>query len=385
MWSFFSKPPPGAGCRVVETIPPGSSIQSQHLNTLECFDEIITRAKKYIYIASYCCNLRSTSDGEHILNRLMEAAQNKISVIILVDDQSRDKDRADLTSAGVNYRKIHVGKKLGTGSLLGSFWVSDDERWYAGSASLTGGSISTIKTLGLYSEYAPLARDLRRRFETFSSLGERSESSWLSCMGKCMCCVPLSTAYHMHHPVGGIFFSDAPERLLGYSRTLDADSVLGFIESATTSIDMELLSIVPLVRKNDTVKYWPDIYNAIITAAIDRKVRVRLLVGLWRHNDVFSMAAARSIQEFGVGHADVSVRVFSMPGGVGDANINNTKLMVVDGTKAHVTVANFDGTQHLQYAFVSVNSVDPGVSKELADVFERDWNSPYSTPLPASK
>lgn len=52
MWPFASVPA-GAKCRLVETLPENMDFRSDHLTTFECFNEIITLAKKYIYIASF--------------------------------------------------------------------------------------------------------------------------------------------------------------------------------------------------------------------------------------------------------------------------------------------------------------------------------------------
>ncbi|QAV38898.1 m22L [Myxoma virus] len=367
MLSLFSKPPPGAGCRIVETVPENLGITTQHMHTHKCFDELITQAKRYIHIASFCCNLRTTDQGRLIMKKLKEAAKSGVRVTILVDYQSGNKDEEELLESNVEYIKVKIGKRYNPGVLLGSFWIVDGTRCYIGNASLTGGSISNIKTLGVYSTYAPLAADLERRFSTFKAFnGNKSILSILHTA----CCLTTSTQYNINNPIGGVFLSDSPDYMLGCSRTLDADVVLGKISKAKKSICLELLSLVPVIREDEKTVYWPNIYNELICAAINRGVKVRLLIGSWSNNDIYVMSSVKSLQAM-CSNNDLIVKVFY--------DKNNTKLMIVDDEFAHITPANFDGTHYLRHAFVSFNTVHPELVHMLNAIFTRDWENPRNT------
>nr|AAA46548.1 p43K protein [Molluscum contagiosum virus]AAB29323.1 p43K=envelope protein [Molluscum contagiosum virus subtype I MCV I, Peptide, 388 aa] [Molluscum contagiosum virus subtype 1] len=365
-----------AGCKIVETLPATLplALPTGSMLTYDCFDTLISQTQRELCIASYCCNLRSTPEGGHVLLRLLELARADVRVTIIVDEQSRDADATQLAGVpNLRYLKLDVGELPGgkPGSLLSSFWVSDKRRFYLGSASLTGGSISTIKSLGVYSECEPLARDLRRRFRDYERL----------CARRCVRCLSLSTRFHLRRHCENAFFSDAPESLIGSTRTFDADAVLAHVQAARSTIDMELLSLVPLVRDEDSVQYWPRMHDALVRAALERNVRVRLLVGLWHRSDVFSLAAVKGLHELGVGHADISVRVFAIPGAKGEP-LNNTKLLVVDDEYVHVTSADMDGTHYARHAFVSFNCAERAFARALGALFERDWQSSFSSPLP---
>ncbi|ASC55620.1 EEV envelope phospholipase-like protein [Seal parapoxvirus] len=377
MWPFASIPV-GANCRVVETLPPEvASLQQGNMGTLDCFLAIIESAKKFLYIASFCCNLQSTKEGLNVKDRLCALAKSGVNVTILVDHQSKEKDAAELREAGINYYKVKVSNKEGLGSMLGSFWLSDAGHWYVGSASLTGGSLATIKNLGVYSTNKHLAVDLMNRYNTFSSMVVDPKQPFTR-----FCCAmitPTATDFHMNHSGGGVFFSDSPERFLGFYRTLDEDLVLHRIDAAENSIDLSLLSMVPVVRSGSEVYYWPLIMDALLRAAINRSVRVRIIVSQWRNADPLSVAAVRALDNFGVGHIDITARWFAIPGR--DDASNNTKLLIVDDCFAHVTVANLDGTHYKHHAFVSVNAENSDAVKQLAAVFERDWRSEYCTPI----
>ncbi|ATI20962.1 palmitylated EEV membrane glycoprotein [Western grey kangaroopox virus] len=380
----------GTGARydVVETIPRAlKGMSTAGLSTYECFKKIIADTRRELCIVSFCCNMSTSAEGVDILNRLVELANSKVRVCILVDSHSKDPDLNKLSSSSVSYTKVDIGllHKHGVGNLLSSFWVSDGIRFYLGSASLTGGSLSTIKTLGVYSDgNARLARDLRRRFANYERISE----------GMCLYCMKFSTSYHMFRPFYNVFFSDSPEHMIGSHRTFDEDCVLAHIDAASSTIDMELISLLPIRRSGDgIVTYWPALKDALIRATLERNVRLRILVGYWSKTDVRATAAVRSLGELGVDSIDISVKVFSFQhaggGGTGNAaaasagpdDINNTKLIVVDGCRAHITSANMDGTHFSNHAFVSFNSLDAEMAKRLTEVFERDWTSPFSRPI----
>nr|UNA06165.1 major envelope protein [Orf virus] len=377
MWPFSSIPV-GADCRVVETLPAEVAPLAQgNMSTLDCFTTITESAKKFLYICSFCCNLSSTKEGVDVKDKLCTLAKEGVDVTLLVDVQSKDKDADELREAGVNYYKVKVSTREGVGNLLGSFWLSDTGHWYVGSASLTGGSVSTIKNLGLYSTNKHLAWDLMNRYNTFYSMIVEPKVPFTR-----LCCAvvtPTATNFHLNHSGGGVFFSDSPERFLGFYRTLDEDLVLHRIENAKNSIDLSLLSMVPVIKHASAVEYWPQIIDALLRAAINRGVRVRVIITEWKNADPLSVSAARSLNDFGVGSVDVSVRKFVVPGR--DDAANNTKLLIVDDTFAHLTVANLDGTHYRYHAFVSVNAEKGDIVKDLSAVFERDWRSEFCKPI----
>lgn len=377
MWPFSSISD-GADCRVVETIPAEvSSLGTQNMSTFDCFMAIAGSAKKFLYVVSFCCNLKSSREGVAVKDKLCALAKEGVAVCVIVDVQSKEADAAELRESGVEYMKAKVADSSGAGSLLGSLWLADSGQWYVGSASLTGGSVSTIKNVGLYSTNKHLASDLMNRVNTFRSFVVEPKQPFTT-----LCCAmitPTATDFHLNHSGGGVFFSDSPERFLGFYRTLDEDLVLHRIESAQNSINLSLLSMVPVVRHSESVEYWPRIIDALLRAAVDRGVRVRVIVSQWKNADPLSVTAARTLNGFGVGHVDISARWFAIPGR--DDASNNTKLLVVDDKFAHITVANMDGTHYRYHAFVSVNAEGGEVVKSLAAVFDRDWRSKFCSPI----
>ncbi|ALA62452.1 virion envelope protein [Turkeypox virus] len=355
---------------VVETIPEAlSNINTTNLSTYDCFKRLIDIAKHEIYIVSYCCNLGNNPEGTDILNRLIDMS-SKIPVYIIVDESSPHKDYDKIKASHIKYIKIDIGilNKESVGNLLGNFWVVDKLHFYIGSASLMGSALTNIKNTGIYSENNHLANDLYRRCIDYKIISKK----------KCLILTRLGTKYHFTRNYNGIFFSDSPERLIGRNRTLDLDCVMHYIDAAKSTIDLEVVSLLPTKRIKDNLIYWPVIKDGLIRAVLERGVRLRVLLGYWRKTDSFSKASIKSLNELGIDSIDISIKVFIFPHNSRIDDINNTKLMIVDGRYSHLMSANLDGTHFDHHAFVSFNCIDPNTTRKVSDIFERDWASSYA-------
>ncbi|ARE67358.1 SWPV2-ORF130 [Shearwaterpox virus] len=356
--------------QIVETIPQSlTAINTNNLSTYECFKKLIDIAKKEIYIVTFCCNLGSNPEGIDILNRLIDISA-KIPVYILVDENSPHKDYERIKSSHIRYIKVDVGvlNNESVGSLLSNFWVVDRCHFYIGSASLMGNALTTIKNMGIYSENNSVAQDLYLRCVDYKIISKK----------KCLMLTRLATQYHLLKSHNGIFFSDSPERMIGRKRTYDLDCVIHYIDAAKSTIDLEIVSLLPTKRTKDAIVYWPIIKDALIRAVLERGVKLRILLGYWKKTDIISKASIKSLNELGVDSIDITTKVFIFPINSKVDDINNSKMMIVDNRYAHIMTANLDGSHFNHHAFISFNCIDQNLTKKIADVFERDWTSNYA-------
>nr|CAF28877.1 major envelope protein [Seal parapoxvirus] len=110
----------------------------------------------------------------------------------------------------------------------------------------------------------------------------------------------------MNHSGGGVFFSDSPERFLGFYRTLEEAWVLHGMDAAENTIDLFLLFRVPVVRSGSEVYYWPLIMDGLLRAAhTTDSVRVPHICV--QHSGVSADPLScgsqlRAVDNFGVGH-----------------------------------------------------------------------------------
>lgn len=61
-------------------------------------------------------------------------------------------------------------------------------------------------------------------------------------------------------------------------------------------------------------RYWPIIDDALRTAAVERKVQVRLLISSWKHSRKSEIAFLKSLEDLTDSYAGVKIEV------VGDLN-----------------------------------------------------------------
>lgn len=79
-------------------------------------------------------------------------------------------------------------------------------------------------------------------------------------------------------------FQSSPPPFSPEGRTNDIDGLVHCIEKAEKFIYISVMDYFPLTIYTAKVKYWPIIDNALKTAAIERRVTVRLLISKWKHS-----------------------------------------------------------------------------------------------------
>ncbi|XP_053253672.1 5'-3' exonuclease PLD3 isoform X2 [Podarcis raffonei] len=187
----------------------------------------------------------------------------------------------------------------------------------------------------------------------------------------------------------------APPALCAAGRTEDLQSLVSIIDDADEFVHIEVMSYLPTMEFSHPKRFWPVIDDHLRKVAYERRVRVRLLVGCWRHSkaNMFpflrSLAAMHDVRT----HYNMEVRLFVVPANESQAKIpyarvNHSKFMVTDKV-AYIGTSNWSGDYFLHTAgsalVVNQSHVEAGeqptVRDQLQAVFERDWNSRYSQEL----
>ncbi|KPJ14385.1 Phospholipase D3 [Papilio machaon] len=145
-------------------------------------------------------------------------------------------------------------------------------------------------------------------------------------------------------------------------------------------------------------RYWPKIDDAIRAAALERRVRVRLLISWWSHSLPAQDHFLRSLTALSqaLPGVDIQVKRFVVPSTpdqdkIPFARVNHNKYMVTDRT-ALIGTSNWSGDYFTTTAGVSFvfQDLEEGggphngtkdIRMQLQEVFERDWTSPYAVPL----
>ncbi|KAK9394201.1 phospholipase D3 [Crotalus adamanteus] len=401
-------------CRsvLVESIPEGLTYDDNSTvssSTFETWQSLLRSARSSVDIASFYWTLSnrdththdpSASQGEEILSELQHAASRGIVLRIAVNPPSTRMPSADLQvleKSGAQIRQVDL-PRLTRGVLHTKFWIVDQLHIYLGSANMDWRALTQVKELGaaLYN-CSCLAQDLGKMFEVYWALGLPNTtipSPWPS---------NYSTTYNRETPLelklngteAAVYFSSAPQALCATGRTDDLQSLLSVIEGAQEFVYVAVMSYLPTMEFSHPRRFWPAIDDHFRKVAYEKRVRLRLLVGCWRHSkpNMFPFLRSLAALQDNRTHYSLEVRLFVVPANetqakIPYARVNHSKFMVTDKV-AYIGTSNWSGDYFLHTAgsaLVVAQSParagnQPTLREQLQRIFERDWNSGYSRGL----
>ena len=220
----------------------------------------------------------------------------------------------------------------------------------------------------------------------------------------------------------GAFISGAPREVCVGERTFDEDALLKTILEAKSSVCISVMDFAPVslyrgAYDQDTAKYmvgdevatpvwWPALFDAVLHVVTTKALHVRMLVSEWVHSSEFVTPYLQALQAAAqAGGAKSSMRTglleirrFRVPGWEstekspdnpqgqqpraypGHTRVNHTKYIVTD-KRANIGTSNMTWDYFSNTAGLSFNTDHRGLVGKLQEVFDRDWNSRYATPL----
>ncbi|XP_067275798.1 5'-3' exonuclease PLD3 [Pseudorasbora parva] len=395
-------------CRIalVESIPEGLVFNSSttHQSIYEAWLNLISSAQTSLDIASFYWTLTNSdththeataNQGKQILQELGQIS-GKVSVRIAVDKPSETKPLDDinfLVASGADVRMVNM-RELTTGVLHTKFWIVDKKHIYIGSANMDWRSLTQVKELGaVVYDCSCLAEDLGKIFEAYWYLNQTKTvpAHWPS---------NYSTLYNKDTPMqlslngtdASVYLSSSPPPLCAEGRTSDLQSILSVIADAQKFVYIAVMNYLPTMEFSSN-KFWTDIDTELRRVAYERKVRVRLLISCWEHTKPIMFPFLRSLASLQYkSQLEVQVKLFTVPSNplqkkIPFARVNHNKYMVTDKV-AYIGTSNWSGDYFVNTAGsalvvnqTSAQSTAPTVQEQLQAVFERDWDSPYSTDI----
>ncbi|CAL9683785.1 unnamed protein product [Knipowitschia caucasica] len=398
---------------LVESIPEGLVFNSSlaHPSVFQAWQTLMSQAQSSLDIASFYWTLTnadtgtedpSAAQGEAVLDALAHLSPKlKIRIAVNSPQDSLPANLQLLQRAGALIRTVNM-KELTTGVLHTKFWIVDKRHVYIGSANMDWRSLTQVKELGaVVYNCSCLAADLEKIFEAYWYVGKDQSipSPWPS---------SFSTAYNqdsplqlqLNHSDASVYLSSSPPPLCASGRTADLQAILGTIQDAQSFVYIAVMNYLPTMEFSHPKKYWSSIDSALRTVAYERRVAVRLLVSCWASTQPLMFPFLRSLASLQDPRSklDIQVRIFVVPSSPAQkkipfARVNHNKYMVTDRT-AYIGTSNWSGDYFVNTAGVALlvqqppagAPVSPGtVQAQLQQVFERDWSSSYSSPLPQSR
>ncbi|KAL7646357.1 UNVERIFIED_CONTAM: hypothetical protein RMT77_003267 [Armadillidium vulgare] len=400
------------------TYPKGSPLFP---STYSAWQHLLDNAEKSIDLVVFYWSLRnddvtpikmnSSWEGEAIFDHLLDIAKTKKEVKIRVtqnqpDPHFRQNDSKLLEKEGAEIRSVDFDRILGAGVLHTKMWIVDDRNMYLGSANMDWQSLTQVKEVGvLVQNCSCLVEDAKKIFEVYWILGQNSSKippKWPS---------ELSTRFNALTPMkltlsghkSDVFLSSSPLPFNPNGRTNDIDTVLSIISHADKFVHIAVMDYFPRFLYAEKTTFWPIIDDELRRAALNKRVKVKLLASHWNHTREDMLRWLKSLQDLsGKNWPSISIetKLFVVPtfskeqSELPFARVNHNKYMVTDKS-AYIGTSNWSGDYFTNTAGVSVSvsedskgnetlssaGNDSSLREQLEALFERDWNSPYAKPL----
>ncbi|OBS72105.1 hypothetical protein A6R68_13316 [Neotoma lepida] len=264
--------------------------------------------------------------------------------------------------------------------------------------------ISQMKELGvIFYNCSCLVLDLQRIFALYSSLKFKSRvpQTW----SKRLYGVydnEKKLQLQLNETKSQAFVSNSPKLFCPKNRSFDIDAIYSVIDDAKQYVYIAVTDYLPISSTRTKRTYWPDLDGKIREALVLRSVKVRLLISFWKETDPLTFNFISSLKAIctEIANCSLKVKFFDLERENACATkeqknqtfpkLNRNKYMVTDGA---AYIGNFDwvGNDFTQNAGTGlvINQADVrdnrSIIKQLKDVFERDWYSPYAKSLQPTK
>ncbi|XP_071441967.1 5'-3' exonuclease PLD3-like isoform X1 [Hetaerina americana] len=415
-----------SSCRItlVESIPEGvefpNSTSSGHPSTFSAWKNLLQVAERTVEIASFYWTLKrgdvvpdpSAEQGEEIFQSLLLAGTKRgLRIRIAQNYPTQWQPNVDteiLQKRGAaEVRSLNFPHLVGGGVLHTKFWLVDRKHFYVGSANMDWRSLTQVKEMGaaVYN-CSCLASDIGKIFDVYWFLGQEGAQippKWPD---------QFSTPYGRDTPMNLTFnssntltyLSSSPPSFCPKGRTVDLDAILDVIKHAEKFIYVAVMDYYPLTLYTPKIRFWPQIDDGLRTAAIEQKVKIRLLVSVWNQTRPSLPHFIKSLTDLTGAYpwVDIEAKYFRVPSTPSQAKIpfarvNHNKYMVTDNA-AYIGTSNWAGDYFTNTGGVGFVIKDPihnflsndkedsadstegesNIRDQLEAVFERDWNSDYA-------
>uniref|UniRef100_A0A0K0DC18 Phospholipase D domain protein n=1 Tax=Angiostrongylus cantonensis TaxID=6313 RepID=A0A0K0DC18_ANGCA len=350
------------------------------------------------------------NEGLLIYNTLLKTAQRgvkvKISQTYRDGGYSETANLATESNGNVQVRSLDFTQWYPGGILHTKSWVVDGKHLYVGSANFDWRSLTQIKELGMAVFDCPcLAEDLTKLLQIHWDMGApgaKIPASWP---------VAYATSAYHERPTTvpqsegdqAVYFSASPPGFQSCGRESDIDAMVKLIDEAQESLDMAVMEYAPCTLYLKPLNLWyARLDEAIRRAAFDRQVKVRFLFSRWAHTSAKYYSYLRSLQDLSsqlpcryVDHkctrrGSIQVGLIEVPdlqyGAIPYSRVDHNKYFVTEKA-VYIGTSNWTPDYWKYTAGIGMViraddiSQNSTVVNQIVQIFERDWNSDYVTPL----
>ncbi|GMS79187.1 hypothetical protein PENTCL1PPCAC_1362, partial [Pristionchus entomophagus] len=395
-------------------------------STTDCWLRLINSAKKEIVIGSYYWSLllaetadcgndglceQYSGDGKKIYDALIAAAGTGISIRIAMNEpdsgDTMDEPLAirDVNPEKVRVRALNFPRFLGAGILHTKSLAIDGMHSYVGSANFDWRSLTQVKEIGVAVFNCPcVAEDVQRMLDIYWYMGAEDSQ------------VPAqwgpeytTNANHDHPynvprkegPATAVHFSSAPPQFDSCGRDSDIENMIKLIDEAEDYLYMAVMDYAPTTLYNKPNTYYERLDAAIKRAAYDRAVDVKFLMSKWAHTNKKFFSYMHDFDDFDYylpckpggppcRAGRIEARLYELPQEGWDsipyARVQHTKYFVSEKA-TYIGTSNWSADYWISTGGIgiSIRSADHQGKEQLVeqvkDLYLKDWNSKYSTPI----
>eukprot|EP00698_Gefionella_okellyi_P016441 TRINITY_DN46_c0_g1_i1.p1 TRINITY_DN46_c0_g1~~TRINITY_DN46_c0_g1_i1.p1 ORF type:complete len:421 (+),score=100.90 TRINITY_DN46_c0_g1_i1:39-1301(+) len=381
---------------IAESIPVGMEDLKPQMTTVDAWLWLINSAQRTLDLAEFYFEL---TDGEfwpahdggwmgvQVDAALRAAAARGVEIRLVLNEPSdsmNDTEAFILEHAGVmTVRNISWSDMFPGGILHTKLMIADRTNAYIGSANAGWTSLSQVKELGVLLQNAPtMAQDVGKVFDQYWEIAgsDKLPSPW-----------PLQydTTFNVQTPgtasVNGNdalwYISSTPDGMCPAHRTWNLQAIQASMAAAKKTICVSVMDYLPVTQFANPNVYFPEIDTAIRAAAF-AGVQVKMMISKWNHSSSDMWQYLYSLNDL----ENVEVQIFEVPA-LPDQNqipftrVNHAKFMVTDSV-AYISTQNWSGDYFLNTGGVAIAIEQPEFVASLQAVFDRDWTSQYTSPLP---
>jgi phosphatidylserine/phosphatidylglycerophosphate/cardiolipin synthase-like enzyme len=369
-----------AEIELVETTPAETTLDHADVrDASDVWPEMIDRARHTIdlgelYASDAGGDLARTSKLAPVLAALERAIGRGVRVRLIVDASFAPKYPETverLRRAGVDVRTIDCATRYG-GVQHAKYMIVDGAESFVGSQNFDWRALAHIHEVGVRVRSSAVAGALADVFETDWALADASTP------GHARARAHAPTASVKARTGESVTLWASPRGWLPDESRWDLDGLVGLLDGARTSLDLQVLTYSTTNRDGSA---FPTL-DAAVRRAAARGVRVRMLVSHWGAKP--GSHARASVAALGAA-PNVEVKVLTIPpfsgGDIPYARVAHAKYLVVDGRAAWVGTSNWEGDYFLRTRNVAVVAEGGALPARLDRVFEDGWRSAYAAPL----
>jgi phosphatidylserine/phosphatidylglycerophosphate/cardiolipin synthase-like enzyme len=367
-----------APIQVLETAPLETELDSRDIrNAIDVLPGLIAEADSSIDLAQfYLLYYEPDSRGAilfSLYDALIAAARRGVTVRVLLDSTILEQNRGRLYSRmrdslsrvpGIAVRASDLRPLSRTREcqMHAKYLVIDSRVSVIGSHNWSYSAFCDNRELSLLIRDTAIARDLTLVFETDWRVAARDSTEHAA--------VRPSERQSTALPA---LVVTSPHDLSDSSRLSTISALKRLFSSARSSIDLAVNSITLRTDFGSAPRYG--FIDSLIRDAARREVRVRLLVDRWSADR--EPRLLRTLNN--IDHVQVRVIDIADIGPNPRTGTAHAKLVIADRAHALVGSATLSQRQLLECRNVGLLTDDSHAVKTLQSVFDRDWNSQYTS------